>query len=75
LRRSRKIELLTDDFVRELHRRMLNHVWKWARHGQQPFTWGARDLDRIGEPRERYLAALRTADARDYGPLVRFVRS
>ncbi|HUG09368.1 MAG TPA: mobile mystery protein B [Opitutaceae bacterium] len=32
MRRSvlRRADLLTDTFVRELHRRMFNHVWRWA---------------------------------------------
>lgn len=36
--------------------------------GKDRFAWGD-DLDHEGEPRERYIAALRAADTRDYGPL------
>lgn len=39
------------------------------------FTWGSADLATVGTSRERYLAALRAADARDFGPLLEFVRS
>jgi Fic-DOC domain mobile mystery protein B len=39
------------------------------------FTWGGADLARVGTARERYLAALRAADARDFRPLMEFVRS
>lgn len=39
------------------------------------FTWGAADLARAGTARERYLSALRAADARDFAPLLEFVRS
>ena len=39
------------------------------------FTWGAGNLVADGEVRQRYLAALRAADAKDYGPLLAFVRS
>lgn len=142
-----RLDVVSDEFVRELHRRMLRDVWKWAgqyrqtdknigipwhdvpvgvrrlcddarywieqatyawddlgvrfhhrlvqihpfpngngrharlltdlvlaRHGQQPFTWGAADLGRAGSVRDRYLAALRAADRRDFGPLAAFVR-
>jgi len=45
-----------------------------AAHGAEPFTWGRDDLERAGEARECYLAALRAADARDFAPLLAFVR-
>ncbi len=37
------------------------------------FTWGDSDLVAPGEARERYVAALRAADGRDYGPLFEFL--
>ena len=37
------------------------------------FTWGDSDLQALGVARERYIEALRAADARDYGPLFRFL--
>lgn len=40
-----------------------------------PFTWGRGDLVHAVAARERYLAALRTADNRDYSMLLEFVRS
>ncbi|HEV7163856.1 MAG TPA: mobile mystery protein B [Gammaproteobacteria bacterium] len=43
--------------------------------GSPAFTWGRADLNRDGDARDYYLAALRTADAHDYGPLSGFVRS
>jgi Fic-DOC domain mobile mystery protein B len=43
--------------------------------GAGRFSWGASDLDHVGEVRERYLQALRSADQGDYGPLLRFARS
>jgi len=46
-----------------------------AANGAAPFTWGQGDLVHAGEVRERYLAALRAADARDFAPLIAFVRS
>lgn len=46
-----------------------------AANGAEPFTWGRGDLEHAGEARERYLAALRAADARDLAPLLAFVRS
>jgi len=42
--------------------------------GAAPFTWGSASLDRIGDARARYIAALRAADDGDYGPLSSFVR-
>ena len=46
-----------------------------AQHGAPRFTWGAGNLVADGEVRQRYLAALRAAGAKDYGPLLAFVRS
>lgn len=46
-----------------------------AQHGATRFSWGAGNLVADGEARQRYLAALRAADAKDYGPLLAFVRS
>jgi Fic-DOC domain mobile mystery protein B len=46
-----------------------------VQNGMPRFTWGAGNLVADGEVRQRYLAALRAADARDYGPLLAFVRS
>jgi len=40
-----------------------------------PPTWGSADLNRTGNSREAYIAALRAADAHDLGPLVVFLRS
>jgi Fic-DOC domain mobile mystery protein B len=44
-------------------------------NGAQPFSWGRGDPMHEGTPRERYIAALRAADARDEAPLLAFVRS
>lgn len=140
-------DVLTDAFIRGLHRRMFNQVWRWAgkyrrsdknigvpwsqipvkvralcddvqhwvgkatyewgelgarfhhrlvvvhpfangngrharlmtevlllNHDQDLFTWGRNSLKKPGEARERYIAALKAADARDYAPLIAFVR-
>ena len=45
------------------------------RLGQPRFTWGCRDLANPGELRQRYIAALQAADARDIAPLLAFARS
>lgn len=42
-------------------------------HGEERFRWGEGNLVTVGEPRDAYLAALRAADGRDYGPLFRFL--
>jgi len=44
-------------------------------NGAEPFSWGRGDLTHEGTARERYIAALRAADARDDAPLLAFVRS
>ena len=44
-------------------------------NGARRFTWGAANLVSESDAREKYLAALRAADARDYQPLLGFVRS
>jgi len=147
-RRRNKGELLTERFIRGLHRRLFGDVWKWAgqfrlteknigidplqiavqlrillddagywaenytfdpleagarfhhrlvgihpfpngngRHariaadaylterlGHAPIDWTAgHDLQRTNERRNSYIAALRAADAGDYGPLLTFV--
>ena len=56
------------------HARLLTDLMLEA-NGAPPFAWGATDLERAGEARDRYLAALRAADARDFAPLLAFVRS
>lgn len=39
------------------------------------FTWGRADLMTAGKTRDNYLLSLRAADAGDFAPLLRFVRS
>lgn len=148
LGRRRKTDILTESFIRTLHRRLFGDVWKWAgqfrrteknigvdprqiaaqlrmllgdarywaengtyapleagarfhhrmvrihpfvngngrharicadvyvtdRFGQAPIDWAAgHDLQRRNERRNAYIAALRAADAGDYGPLLAFV--
>jgi Fic-DOC domain mobile mystery protein B len=47
-----------------------------VQHGADRFTWGSgTNLVADGDARQAYLDALRAADARDYGPLLAFVRS
>jgi Fic-DOC domain mobile mystery protein B len=46
-----------------------------VQYGASRFSWGAGNLVTDGEVRQRYLHALRAADARDYRPLLAFVRS
>ena len=43
--------------------------------GYPRFTWGRINLVDERKTRETYVAALRAADAHDYGPLFKFVRS
>ena len=46
-----------------------------VQHGAPRFTWSVDQLVSEGEVRQRYLAALRAADAKDYGLLLTFVRA
>jgi len=146
--RARESDVLSERFVRELHRRLFGNTWRWAgtfrttgknigvdaaqvavqlrellentrywiehrtfgldeiavrfhhrlvaihpfpngngrharlmtdvllrRNDAGAFSWGGTNLDAAGDARERYLAALRAADAGDYLPLLAFVRS
>lgn len=43
--------------------------------GGERFTWGEGDLLHAGDARRRYIEALRAADAKDYGPLLEFLRT
>lgn len=57
------------------HARLVADIWCAARRVPE-LTWGARtDLQSPGETRTRYLAALRNADAGDFGPLLAFAQS
>ena len=144
----RRRETLTEKFVKDLHRRMLGEVWRWAgqfrrsernlgipfyeipsalrllledtkawiefksyppdeiavrfhhrlvqihpfangngRHsrlmadllvmelGRERFSWGRTNLQKAGDVRGRYIAALKAADDHDIAPLLSFARS
>lgn len=43
--------------------------------GVAPFSWGRINLVNHSATRSAYIAALKSADCRDYGPLLAFVRS
>jgi Fic-DOC domain mobile mystery protein B len=43
--------------------------------GGERFSWGRANLRNVGEMRERYIAALKDADNRDYRSLLAFARS
>jgi Fic-DOC domain mobile mystery protein B len=45
------------------------------RLGRQPFSWGRSDLVRTGDARIAYVAAMKSADVGDLGPLLAFARS
>lgn len=56
------------------HARLITDLLLGSRDNA-PFTWGRADLVHAGEARDRYLAALRAADAHDISALLVFVRS
>ncbi len=58
---GRHARLFTDVFLRSC--------------GAVPFTWGRINLVDASTTRTAYIAALRAADRRDYGPLFAFVRT
>jgi len=43
--------------------------------GRPAFSWGSKDLVKQGEARDKYLAAMKTADKGDIRPLLEFARS
>lgn len=45
------------------------------RLGRPRFTWGSASLIDTNETRQRYIAALQAADARDIAPLIAFARN
>jgi Fic-DOC domain mobile mystery protein B len=57
------------------HSRLLADVMMEKIFHLPPFTWGAADLIKKGNPRSDYLAALKKADAGDYSALIAFVKS
>ena len=56
------------------HARLMTDVLL-RRNGAAAFSWGGAGLEAGGDARDRYLAALRAADAGDYAALLVFVRS
>ena len=57
------------------HARLMADVLAVRRCGVPPFTWGSADLSNQGRDRDRYIRALKCADAGDYTELLAFVRS
>lgn len=56
------------------HARMMADLLA-ERLGRPRFTWGSASLINANETRQRYIAALQAADARDIAPLLAFARS
>jgi Fic-DOC domain mobile mystery protein B len=56
------------------HSRMMADVLITKGFGKPYFTWGSVNLNKEGEARTKYLAALRVADLNDYKPLIEFAR-
>lgn len=69
---ARRRDILDDAFLRELHKRMFGRTWKWA--GTYRSTEKNIGVAPARVAEEGYLAALRAADARDFAPLLAFVR-
>ena len=56
------------------HARMITDVLLRI-NGAERFSWGSGNLNNDNTVRDRYIAALRAADGRNYKPLFKFVRS
>lgn len=56
------------------HARLFTDVFL-HQNGASQFTWGQVNLNAASTTRATYIAALQAADARDYKPLLNFVRS
>ena len=77
---SHKLAPFTFGWLLELHREMLGSIWSWARlvaniwlmqHDQPVTIWPATDLRNTESPiRGEYIAAMKQADLRNYGPLI-----
>ncbi len=57
------------------HARMMTDLIQKQILNEKEFSWGRADLSRSGDCRKRYIEALRSADNKDYSPLLKFVRS
>ncbi|MDT8323790.1 MAG: mobile mystery protein B [Bacteroidota bacterium] len=57
------------------HARLMADVLAVRHLGVPALTWGSADLSNQGKDRERYIRALKDADAGDYAALLAFVRS
>ncbi len=57
------------------HSRLMGDIVIDKLFGQEPFTWGARNLAHEGVARKTYLQALKAADRGNYKPLLAFARS
>lgn len=78
--------VLDEGFLKDLHRRMFDQVWRWAgtyRRSDENlgvpwyeigFTWGAGAPPPGPGARDRYLHAVRAADDGDIDPLLVFAR-
>ena len=56
------------------HARLFADVFLYN-HDYPRIDWGGAHLDSAGTVRERYISALRAADAGDFGPLLEYVRT
>ena len=57
------------------HSRLMADIIMEKIFHQLPFTWGASNLVKKGNPRSVYLQALKKADTGDFGELIKFAKS
>ena len=57
------------------HSRLMADIIMEKAFHQPPFTWGAANLIKKGDPRSAYLHALKKADAGDYRELIKFAKA
>lgn len=57
------------------HARLMTNVFLVNSLKQPRFTWGSEDLSKPGDIRQRYIAALQSADQQNYSLMLEFVRT
>lgn len=69
-------KILSEVFIKQLHRRMLGDILIHNGFGKDLFTWGGGNkLAETGNIRSIYISALRDADSGNYAPLIKFART
>ena len=81
-------KILTEKFVKDLHKRMYGVVWKWAGEfrmmadiimdpifGNVIYSWNQSNTVKASETRNKYLKSLREADNGNFISLIEFAKN